>query len=387
MQVDKGRETILVVDDVPENRLLLQNVLRDRYEVKVASTGIKALSFAKSTPHPDMILLDVMMPEMDGHQVCKILKANPETASIPIIFVTGMDHEADEALGFKLGAVDYISKPISIPTVLARVSTHLALHSQNRKLELQYQTKNIELIGKNVQLLKEIHEREKLEISLRESGESLRVLTDHLQTVREEEKADIAREIHDELGGTLTALKFSTAWLAKKLPKHELTLHDKVNDMIHLVDGSVAIIRRIVTELRPTIVDDLGLWAAIEWQVNEFSKRTGIKSILDIESSQYQPDQHQAISLFRVIQESLTNVVRHASATQIEVGARYDNNIVRLWIKDNGTGLPNNLSSPPISHASHGIRGMYERIESLGGTINMNGIMDGGTTITIELPT
>ncbi len=382
--MNKGRETILIVDDVPENRLLLQNVLQDEYEVKVASSGMKALSIAKSTPHPDMILLDVMMPEMDGFQVCKILKANPETANIPIIFVTGMGQVRDEALGFKLGAVDYISKPISIPTVRARVSTHLALHSQNRKLEFQYQIKNLELIGKNAQLVQEIKEREKLENSLRESGESLRKLTDHLQSVREEEKADIAREIHDELGGTLTALKFDTAWLAKKLPSTEQTLLDKVNDMVRLVDASVATIRRIVTELRPTILDDLGLWAAIEWQVNEFSKRTGIKSSLNLKNNQYQPSQHQAISLFRVIQESLTNIVRHAAATQIEVGCSYDNNVVRLWIKDNGIGLPGNFTS---RSTSHGIRGMYERIESLGGTINIEGVMDKGTTITIKLPT
>ncbi|HEA26073.1 MAG TPA: hypothetical protein ENH92_03030, partial [Ectothiorhodospiraceae bacterium] len=310
--------------------------------------------------------------------------ANPETANIPIIFVTGMGQVRDEALGFKLGAVDYISKPISIPTVRARVSTHLALHSQNRKLEFQYQIKNLELIGKNAQLVQEIKEREKLENSLRESGESLRKLTDHLQSVREEEKADIAREIHDELGGTLTALKFDTAWLAKKLPSTEQTLLDKVNDMVRLVDASVATIRRIVTELRPTILDDLGLWAAIEWQVNEFSKRTGIKSSLNLKNNQYQPSQHQAISLFRVIQESLTNIVRHAAATQIEVGCSYDNNVVRLWIKDNGIGLPGNFTS---RSTSHGIRGMYERIESLGGTINIEGVMDKGTTITIKLPT
>ncbi len=380
----KGRETILIVDDAPENRLLLQNILQSEYEVKVASTGTKALAIAKHTPHPDMILLDVMMPEMDGYQVCKILKANPETANIPIIFVTGMNHVEDEALGFKLGAVDYISKPISIPTVLARVSTHLALHSQNRKLEIQYQTKTLELIGKNAQLVQEIQEREKLENNLRESSKSLRKLTDHLQSVREEEKADIAREIHDELGGTLTALKFDTAWLAKKLPTNDQTLLDKVNDMVHLVDASVATIRRIVTELRPTILDDLGLWAAIEWQVNEFSKRTGIKNSLDIENNQYQPNQHQAISLFRVIQESLTNIVRHASATKIEVVCRYSNNIVQLWIKDNGIGLPGNFTS---RSTSHGIRGMYERIESLGGTINIEGVINKGTTIIIKLPT
>lgn len=381
--MDKSRETVLIVDDVYENRLLLQNILEREYEVSLAASGIEALKMASTEPYPDMILLDVKMPEMDGHQVCRTLKANPETVNIPVIFVTGMDDVTNEALGFELGAVDYISKPFNIATVMARVATHLALHAQNRRLESNFQRKNLELIGKNAQLMLEIQEREKLEINLRDSGENLRKLTNHLLTVREDEKASIAREIHDELGGTLTALKFDTAWLAKQLPEDEPALHDKVADMVRLVDASVVTIRRIVTELRPTILDDLGLWAAIEWQVNEFSKRTGIECTLLIDDAKYQPDKHQAISLFRVIQESLTNVVRHAKATQVEIGCQRNHNSIRLWIRDNGIGLSQNIRADATSH---GIRGMYERIEGLGGIIEFEGVANEGTTVTITLP-
>ncbi|MDH3355803.1 MAG: histidine kinase, partial [Chromatiales bacterium] len=285
----------------------------------------------------------------------------------------------------ELGAVDYILKPYSIPAVLARVSSHLALHGQNQRLEQKYQQKNIELIEKNVQLMKEIFEREQLEITLRKSQEDLRQLNSYIQSVREDEKATIAREIHDELGGILTALKFDTAWVGKNLPEKAQPVIDKVNDMARLVDSSVVTIRRIVTELRPTILDDLGLWAAIEWQLKEFKKRVGIECKIDININcqQFELDKHQSISLFRIIQESLTNVVRHSSATQVEVGARCYTNIVRLWVRDNGIGLG---SDTGVHSDSHGIRGMHERIENLGGTIELDSNQGEGTNVNIVLP-
>lgn len=138
------KTTILIVDDTPDNISLLCSLLGDRYRNKVATNGPKALKIAEATPHPDLILLDIMMPEMDGYKVCEALKANPKTRSIPVIFLTAKTQEADEARGFELGAVDYITKPISPPILLARVQTHLALQEarsrlsrQNEKLEDQ----------------------------------------------------------------------------------------------------------------------------------------------------------------------------------------------------------------------------------------------------------
>lgn len=131
------KTTILIVDDTPDNISLLCSLLGDRYRNKVATNGPKALKIAEATPHPDLILLDIMMPEMDGYKVCEALKANPKTRSIPVIFLTAKTQEADETKGFELGAVDYITKPISPPILLARVQTHLALQDARSRLSRQ----------------------------------------------------------------------------------------------------------------------------------------------------------------------------------------------------------------------------------------------------------
>ncbi|WP_198666534.1 response regulator [Marinomonas shanghaiensis] len=129
------KPTILIVDDTPDNIDVLAATLRNDYDLKVATNGKKALQIAQSVPKPEMILLDVMMPEMDGYEVCRQLKANPITSDIPVLFVTAKANACDEEQGFALGAVDYITKPISPPRVKARVRTHIALYNQNRQLQ------------------------------------------------------------------------------------------------------------------------------------------------------------------------------------------------------------------------------------------------------------
>lgn len=139
------RPTILVVDDTPDNIQLLDGLLRPHYRIRAALNGAKALEIAARSPQPDLILLDVMMPEMDGYAVCRHLKANPATREIPVIFVTARSETADETLGFELGAADYLTKPVSPPVVLARVKTHLALHHQNRELERKVKERTAQL--------------------------------------------------------------------------------------------------------------------------------------------------------------------------------------------------------------------------------------------------
>jgi putative two-component system response regulator len=131
------KPTILIVDDTPDNITLLSSLLGDEYRNKVATNGMKALRIAKATPHPDLILLDIMMPEMDGYEVCRQLKADPATKDIPVIFLTAKTQEGDETMGFELGAVDYITKPITPPILIARVHTHLALGDARKHLAQQ----------------------------------------------------------------------------------------------------------------------------------------------------------------------------------------------------------------------------------------------------------
>ena len=144
--MDQTKATILIVDDAPENIDILRGLLKDDYKIKIAINGEKALKIARTTtPRPDLILLDVMMPEMDGYEVCRQLKSDVLTASIPIIFVTAKGETDDETLGFDLGAVDYITKPISPPVVKRRTQTHLTLHNEKRHLESLVQERTREL--------------------------------------------------------------------------------------------------------------------------------------------------------------------------------------------------------------------------------------------------
>lgn len=148
--------TILVVDDNADNIDVLNGILRPFYKVKAALNGEVALKIAHSKHKPDLILLDVMMPGMDGHEVCRQLKANPITSDIPVIFVTAKTEIQDEKIGFELGAVDYITKPVSVPIVQARVKTQLALYDQQRELERQVQVRTIELDNTRVEIIRRL---------------------------------------------------------------------------------------------------------------------------------------------------------------------------------------------------------------------------------------
>jgi putative two-component system response regulator len=150
------RQTILVVDDVPENIDLLSEVLREHYHIRVATNGEKALRIVYSDTPPDLILLDIMMPGLSGLELCRRLKANPDRRKIPVIFVTAMCSVEDEKLGLETGAVDYITKPISPPVVLARVRTHLALYDQTRELERMVYQRTLELSISRQQIIRRL---------------------------------------------------------------------------------------------------------------------------------------------------------------------------------------------------------------------------------------
>ena len=156
MDNKKDKQTILIVDDIPDNVDVLSSVLRSEYRVKVALNGDRALKISVADSQPDMILLDIMMPDMDGYEVCRRLKANPATAKIPVIFITAKNQEEDETKGLELGAVDYITKPISPTLVRARVRTHLALYDQNRELEQKVRKRTEELQQSRLEIIKRL---------------------------------------------------------------------------------------------------------------------------------------------------------------------------------------------------------------------------------------
>ncbi len=233
----------------------------------------------------------------------------------------------------------------------------------------------------------DIKNAERLKVEAGKQAErQLREFSAHLQSVREKEKNCIAREIHDNLGGTLTALKMDLNWLMDELSEIEeaASLLEHIESMSQLLDNAAVATRQVITDLRPTILDDFGLAAAIEWQAEQFRKRTGIQCrVACDESEPYELDKTQTINLFRIFQESLTNVVRHSGASRVEVELQHENAAIILTICDNGCGLP---EGHIIAPTSYGMIGMRERVEQLGGKINFYSPPGGGFSITVMLP-
>lgn len=216
-----------------------------------------------------------------------------------------------------------------------------------------------------------------------ESQKALRKLTTHLQTVREEERADIAREIHDELGQQLTALKMDVNWLNKKMNEADEEALLRIKQILAAIDETVKTVRKIASELRPGILDDLGLVAALEWQSAEFEKRTGIKVNFATNIPDVKCDRKQCTAMFRLFQESLTNVARHAQATLVQAKLLVQNNQVEMTISDNGKGFSLDEAN---ERSTLGLMGMKERVLALQGSFIIDTQIGKGTTIAVKIP-
>jgi PAS domain S-box-containing protein len=208
-------------------------------------------------------------------------------------------------------------------------------------------------------------------------------LTNYLQVVREEERTYMAREIHDEFGQRLTALKMDISWLTNHLPTVDTAIIEKVSAMDKLVDESIQLVRHVAADLRPGLLDDLGLTAALEWQTQDFTKRSGIEFDLYLGDTDMPPVQDRDTVLFRVFQEALTNIARHSRATKITVDLTAEDDFVLLKIHDNGIGI---TSEALNGTESLGLLGMRERARSLGGDVEITGIPDQGTTVFVNIP-
>ena len=226
-------------------------------------------------------------------------------------------------------------------------------------------------------------ERLRAHEKLRISQIALRNLSLYLQTAREEERTHIAREIHDELGQALTALKMDLSWLKKRVSPEQDSLRAKTATMEGVIDATMQTIQRLSGELRPGILDDLGLAAAIEWQAGEFEKRTGIPCRVQVSPEEIILDRERSTAVFRIFQEALTNVARHAKATEVTATLETREGAVALEVADNGRGITEGeLASP----RSFGLLGIRERVLFLGGRVAISGTPGKGTTVRVEIP-
>jgi two-component system sensor histidine kinase UhpB len=232
-------------------------------------------------------------------------------------------------------------------------------------------------------IARDITERKEAEDKLRRNSIVLRNLASHLQSIREEERTLIAREIHDELGQVLTVLKIQITLLSNKLREDQKDLKEKINGLSKVIDESVESVQKITSKLRPGILDELGLIPAIEWQTQEFRNVTDKLFSLSLPSIEISINKEKSTAVFRIFQEAVTNIIRHASANHVYISLNLSHPKLILEIRDNGLGISSEQIKNP---RSLGIIGMKERALAVGGEVNIEGIPTKGTTVKVEIP-
>jgi signal transduction histidine kinase len=346
-----------MLEDNAADAMLIRTALR--------SAGVNCLTTVVGTKSgflqhlgsncPDLILSDFKLPSFDGFEALHI--AQELCRDAPFIFVTDTLGEELAIQTLKEGATDYVLKHR-----LARLAPS---------------------VERALREARERAVRRRAEDQLREAHEQSRALSVYLQYVREEERIRIAREIHDELGQALTGMKLQLIWLASRLPGHLKAVREKCRALMANVDQTIQSVRRIATELRPSVLDGAGLFAAIEWQARQFESQTGIPCRVNTTVRETVWDQDLNTAFFRIFQESLTNIIRHAGATAVEVCLFETRDELVLEIQDNGVGI----SEAEIHNTkSIGLLGMRERAALLGGDVQWHGEPGEGTIVTVRIP-
>jgi signal transduction histidine kinase len=353
--------SILIVSGDGTSRPALRELLRmPGCAIVVAQPGQEAL---RRVLERDFAAIILDIPGQDWVATAKLLRER--SRQTPIVFLSASGDEQSLLRGSEAGAIDYVLKPPNANLLRAKV------------------TVLVDLYRRSAQLAHEAAERKQIEKRLRVSEENLRSLAARLQSVRDEERARIAREIHDELGQELTGLKIALKGIYNRMPKTQRALRQKAESTLLLIDQTIQSVRRIASGLRPAVAEQLGLAAAVEWQVKEFRKRTGIRCRVTLPAEMPKLDEKQATAMFWICQELLTNVARHAEATRAEVTIRADVHALTLAVEDNGKGIG---KVPLDGPDSLGFLGMRERIRPFGGTIEVDSARSSGTKVIAMLP-
>lgn len=341
--------TLLIVDDNASARETLQAMLEpEGYQIEQAHDGFQALQRLQHL-QPDLIILDVMMPGMDGFEVCRRIRAAPALAEVPIIIITALDDRASLLQGIEAGADDFLSKPVDRYELTARVRTITRLN--------RYRT-------------------------LQEQRENLRQMSERIVTAQEEERQRISRELHDDLGQALTTQMISLRNLQDDLSLPPETLFEKLQA---LHDQSYEIfvkIRRLAHDLRPPILDALGLKVAMQTYCAEFTRRTHLPVTFEADETLPQLSDIYNVTLYRLLQEALHNIIKHANATQAWVDLSVEDNTILLTIQDNGHGF----DASEIKNSGIGLSSMNERVTIAGGTLKISSTPERGTIVSAQFP-
>ena len=311
-------------------------------------------------------------------------------------FLVELKHQSDDEIGILADAFRDMSDKVEKRTaelqasneqlqqeIFERSQVEVEICRLNAQLEQRVAERTYELVSANEQYRRVIIAQRDAENELLSSREELRNLSAHQQSVREEERKRISREIHDELGQSLTALKLDLSWLGKKICKEQNVLCEKTGQMTALIESIIQTVQRIAAELRPGMLDDLGLKEAMEWEMRQFQGRTGIAGEFRCALTGLDGDAEGRTTIFRIFQEALTNVVRHSEATRVSVMLEEKADTLALSVRDNGRGITDEEIADP---KSLGLIGMRERVRLCGGEIKISGSRHEGTMVEVIIP-
>src|ERR1700689_4928516 len=371
-----GRPRVLVADDNSDMRQYLSRLLSEQYEVETVADGQAALQAAHKTP-PDLIVSDVMMPILDGFELLNALRSDEQTRTIPVVLLSARAGEESRVEGIKAGADDYLIKPFSARELLARVSGRLEIARLQRDRETQLRTSQAELEQR-------VQERTQ---ELFNASQELRELSARILQAQDEERRGIARELHDGAGQLLAALGMEASNLAREGDRLSARAALSLSNIAALVAQMTKDIRIMSHLLYPPLLDEVGLESALKEYVNGFAERSGVQVSLDVPPAFERLDRDYELSLFRIVQECLTNIHRHSGSKTASIRIVRDDGALVLEVRDEGRGIPAERLSEIQSRGSGvGIRGMRERTLQLSGTMSIES--DGsGTRIHVVIPT
>jgi two-component system, sensor histidine kinase and response regulator len=363
MELSPAKGDILIVDDTLDNLRLLSAMLTEQgYEVRSVTNGSMALIGIQAQP-PDLILLDITMPGMNGYEVCQHLKSNPQTQKIPVIFISALNEAFDKVKAFSVGGVDFINKPFQIEEVVARMEHQLKLC----RLQLQLQEQNCRL--------------QETEAELRRSLEHQRALNQRIEEmVALEERNRIARDIHDSLGHSLVALNVQmetavTLWETDPSRARSFLLEAKKLGSEALQD-----VRESVSAIRSDPLHGQLLENAIAKLAEEFYHLTDVLPYCKIDLSQPLSDSVNHV-VYRIIQEGLTNIYKHANATAVQIKIQTTAAGLSLILQDNGKGFECDRAV-----VGYGLQGMRERMVRLNAQLEIVSKPGAGCRIVANFP-
>jgi signal transduction histidine kinase len=362
-----GALRILIVEDDLVDRMACRRAFAGGqatgFTLIEADSGQQGLALAQSAA-PHCILLDYHLPDVTGLEFLARLHAQAGNAAPPVMMLTGADSATVATEALRRGARDYLVKDVDGGYLQLLPA---AIHRMLREHRL-------------------LEDKRQAELALQQSQDALRRLSAHQENIKEQERKRIAQEIHDELGGLLTGIK---AYISVAIERNMAACGGPpdplLSDAATLAQDAIATVRRVITDLRPSVLDQLGVWAALEWHAGQIAQRSGLQVECRIapEVAALELGPERGTMLFRVVQEALTNVERHAGATSVVIEVALAQGQLLLTVADDGKGI---ATDRLLNRESWGILGMHERSRHFAGVLTITGTPGQGTTLQLRLP-